>query len=228
MDEEETVKGPFTQEEKKRLREAHVCVIGCGGLGGYVTEMLVRAGVGTITVSDGDVFDESNLTRQLYSVRESMGRNKAEEAGRRAAQIDPDVRLEAVPEYLTAENAGRILSGGSVCIDALDGFEDRALLEKICREKGMPMVHAGISGWCGEAGVLFPGAHLPMLGTENSSAAHIPVPSFVPAWAAAVEVSECIKILLGRETALKNRILYFDLLEGESRVFDLRKDDDVS
>lgn len=138
MDEEETVKGPFTQEEKKRLREAHVCVIGCGGLGGYVTEMLVRAGVGTITVSDGDVFDESNLTRQLYSVRESMGRNKAEEAGRRAAQIDPDVRLEAVPEYLTAENAGRILSGGSVCIDALDGFETglcwkRSAGKKECR-----------------------------------------------------------------------------------------------
>ena len=73
----------LSKEENKSLRDKKVCVIGCGGLGGYIIEMLGRLGIGTIVAVDGDVFEISNLNRQLLSDVTNLGLNKATQAQKR-------------------------------------------------------------------------------------------------------------------------------------------------
>lgn len=211
----------FSALEEKRLSDSSVCVIGCGGLGGYVIEMLTRAGIGRLTAVDGDVFDESNLSRQLLADLSTFGKNKAQEAVRRAARINPAVQVKAVPAFFSEKNGRNILEGCDAAVDALDNQESRILLEKLCAEKMIPMIHGGVSGWCGEAGVIHPGYHIPV-SEEDPGGAHVPVPSFVPAFAASLEVSACLKYILGKEDILENQILFFDLLAGEFHILSLR------
>jgi tRNA A37 threonylcarbamoyladenosine dehydratase len=77
----------FSKEENELFRNKSVAVIGCGGLGGYIIEMLARLGIGNITVVDGDVFNETNLNRQLYSSPNVIGKNKALIAKNRIIKI---------------------------------------------------------------------------------------------------------------------------------------------
>lgn len=97
--------GPLTEEECLLLRQRRVFLAGCGGLGGYLLEHLLRAGVGAITVCDGDTIVPSNLNRQLLADMESLGRSKTEAACARAALVNPEAAVEARPVFLTADNA---------------------------------------------------------------------------------------------------------------------------
>ena len=84
--------GALTEEECAVLRGKTVFVAGCGGLGGYLIEMLLRLGVGEIRAADGDAFEASNLNRQLLSSPSALGQSKAEAAAMRAELVNPDVR----------------------------------------------------------------------------------------------------------------------------------------
>ena len=103
--------GALTEQECAQLRTKTVFVAGCGGLGGYLIEMLLRLGVGAIRAADGDVFEVSNLNRQLLSSTCNLGRSKAEAAKDRAAEVNPGVRFTAIPAFLTEENAAYIGEG---------------------------------------------------------------------------------------------------------------------
>ncbi|MBP8653810.1 MAG: ThiF family adenylyltransferase, partial [Proteocatella sp.] len=92
----------LTLEENISLRSKKIAVIGCGGLGGYIIEMLARLGVGTLAVADGDVFEESNLNRQLLSDTGVIGKNKALQAKIRISTINPDTEVIAFDRNLTA------------------------------------------------------------------------------------------------------------------------------
>ena len=99
--------GALTEKECTLLHTKTVFVAGCGGLGGYLIEMLLRLGVGTIRAADGDTFEASNMNRQLLSSPSSLGQPKAEAAAARAALVNPDVRFVPIPEFVTEENAFR-------------------------------------------------------------------------------------------------------------------------
>ena len=81
----------LTEAESELLRTKKVAVIGCGGLGGYIIEQLARLGIGTIRIVDGDVFEESNLNRQLFSDMNVLGKPKTEVSQARVAAVNPDV-----------------------------------------------------------------------------------------------------------------------------------------
>ena len=81
---------------QKKLQEAKIAVYGCGGLGGYVVELLARVGVGSLLLFDPDVFTESNLNRQLYATRQTLGQSKSAEAAKRVRLIRPQCEAVAV------------------------------------------------------------------------------------------------------------------------------------
>ena len=95
----------LTEAESELLRTKKVAVIGCGGLGGYIIEQLARLGIGTIRIVDGDVFEESNLNRQLFSDVTVLGKPKTEVSQARIAAVNPDVQVEALYGYLEEDNA---------------------------------------------------------------------------------------------------------------------------
>ena len=124
-----------------RLRGAHVAVFGLGGVGSYVAEALVRAGVGTLTLADGDSVAESNLNRQLVALRSTLGKNKAEVMAARAADICPQTEVRALPLYFNAESAARFrFEEFSYVADCIDRVSDKVLLIKSARAAGVPVL----------------------------------------------------------------------------------------
>ena len=91
------------EEKMERLRNAHVLVVGLGGVGAYAAEMLCRAGVGRMTIVDADTVQPTNINRQLPALHSTLGKPKAEVLAERFRDINPDVRLTVLPVYLKDE-----------------------------------------------------------------------------------------------------------------------------
>ncbi|MDF2881151.1 MAG: molybdopterin biosynthesis protein MoeB [Clostridiaceae bacterium] len=214
----------LSKDENDRLKEFKVCVVGCGGLGGYVIEMLGRLGIGNITAVDGDVFAESNLNRQILSSSETLGLKKAEEAKLRMEKVNSLIKVDAISEMLTEENALNILNNHHVVVDALDTIPARLLLQNSCKKLKIPMVHGAIAGWYGQVTTIFPGDdtlnkiyHRDKI-QDKGIEKEMGNPSFTPALAASIEVSEVIKLLIGRGELLRKKVLFIDLLSCEYDV----------
>ena len=207
----------------KKLAEAKVVVVGCGGLGGNIIEHLSRIGVGNITVVDGDVFDETNLNRQLLCTTENIGESKAFAAAERIRAIDPSIKVKAVSELLTSENARGILADADMVIDALDNIESRFVLEDAAAEAGIPLVHGAAGGWNYQAMIVMPGA-----GLLHSLYEGAPDPedrsvlAFAPAACAALQVSLAVSVLCGRGSELEGRLITGSLRDMHFDIFDLK------
>ena len=124
-----------------KLRAAHVAVFGLGGVGGHLCEALARAGVGELTVVDGDSVSASNVNRQIIATQATVGRPKAEVMAERILSINPDCRVHAVNLFYLPENADEIdLSQFDFIADAVDTVA--AKVELICRANaaGVPVI----------------------------------------------------------------------------------------
>jgi len=213
-------------EENDKLRTIKVCVVGCGGLGGYVIEMLGRIGIGHITAVDGDVFDETNLNRQLLSETNLIGISKAKVAFDRMQRVNPEIELIPVNAYLDSQNGKDIIKGHDVVVDALDNAPSKMLLKDICGKLGIPLVHGAIGGWYGQVACVFPGDNtLDMLYKDLDSEGierELGNPPFTPALIASIQASEVIKILIKRGDVLRNKVLYIDLLSMEFNIIEFQ------
>ncbi len=119
----------ITAEEMELLKKSRVCVVGCGGLGGYIIEMLARVGVGYIKAIDGDVFDETNLNRQLVSHSQNIGKSKVVETKRRIELVNPYICIEAIDTMIDKSNVLSLLKDHDVIVDALDNFKTRKIIQ---------------------------------------------------------------------------------------------------
>ena len=207
--------GALSEDECALLREKTVLVAGCGGLGGYLIEMLLRLGVGEIRAADGDRFEASNLNRQLLSAPALLGRSKAEAAAERAAAVNPDVRFVAVPEFVTEANVEALIRGCDAVLDALDNIASRKLLAKACAEAQIPMIHGAICGWTAQAAIVLPGdGMLDRIYPEGAALKSKASLSFTPPFCAALQTALCVRLLTGREVEA-GRLYVADLLDME-------------
>lgn len=126
----------------QKLKAAHVMVVGLGGVGGATAECLARSGVGKLTLADGDVFEPTNLNRQLFCTASTLGQNKALVAKARIAEIAPDTDVSAVSEYLTAKNIDAVLDGVGYCADAIDDIDNKVELIKACVARNTYVISA--------------------------------------------------------------------------------------
>lgn len=213
----------WTREEQRELGKKTVAVIGCGGLGGYVIEMLGRMGVGQIVACDGDVFVPSNLNRQLLSTEALMGTSKAQAAKERMQAVNSGIRVTVRDCFLDAENGGEILEGCDVAVDALDSPTGKLLLQNLCTRQGIPLVHGAVHGWFGQVSTILPGDQTldflypegAVVSTEEGN------PSFTPAMVAAIQAGEAAKLLLGKGGLLRGEVLLINLLHGEFETLQL-------
>lgn len=205
----------LTEEECLILRNKRVLVVGCGGLGGHIIDQLARIGIGFLRVADGDVFEPSNLNRQLLSRIPLLGVSKAKAAAEHISKINPDIEVEAIEDFMTSQNVHVLTAGCDIVIDALDNIPSRRLLAAACTEDGLPYIYGAIQGWVAQAGISMPGDSL--IGTLFPQEVEIQdksVLSFTPALCASIQVSLCVKLLLGRPVDT-GTIYYFDLLNYE-------------
>lgn len=207
---------PALSEDQCALLEAkRVAVIGCGGLGGHIIELLARIGVGHIVCVDGDVFDETNLNRQLLSQEALLDTSKALAAVERIQCINSRISCEGYPCFLKQDNAASLIQGCDLVFDALDNVDARRILEQACEQENIPYVHGAISGWYAQAAVCLPGQKLTrMLYPEDVVIKDKSVLSFTPALCASVQTSLGIKVLLGLPVT-SGTLYFYDLLNQE-------------
>ncbi|MDE6579376.1 MAG: tRNA threonylcarbamoyladenosine dehydratase [Ruminiclostridium sp.] len=129
------------EEKVDKLKNSAVAVFGLGGVGSYVVEALVRAGIGSLLLVDGDVIAPSNINRQLYALQSTIGRDKAEIARERCLDINPDCIIDARKAIVTADNIGDFpLENCSYAVDAVDDVRAKKAIILRCKELGVPVI----------------------------------------------------------------------------------------
>ncbi len=131
----------------ERLRAAHVCVVGIGGVGSWAVEALARSGIGHLTLVDLDDVCVSNINRQLHALEGTIGRPKVEVMAERARAINPACQTRPVTEFFTAETSDAILAHGfDYLVDCIDNVPNKCLLIARARDRQIPLVTTGAAG----------------------------------------------------------------------------------
>ncbi len=130
------------EEKLNILRNAHVLVVGLGGVGAYAAEMIARAGVGRMTIADADVVGESNINRQLLALTSTIGRNKSDVMAERLRDINPQIELNVITEYIRDEKTYELLDAAKYdyVVDCIDTLSPKVNLIAAALERGLPVV----------------------------------------------------------------------------------------
>jgi tRNA A37 threonylcarbamoyladenosine dehydratase len=124
------------------LKHKHVLIAGIGGVGSFVAEAIVRAGVGKVTFIDHDVVSESNLNRQLIALQSTIGKSKVEVMKQRALDINPDIKITIIKEFIRPENIEELLSRTSYnyVLDCIDSISSKVALVTACQKQQVPVI----------------------------------------------------------------------------------------
>lgn len=199
----------LSAKDQIRLLESKVTMVGLGGLGGNILEILARTGIGQIAAADGDVFEESNLNRQLLATTNETGRSKADAAIRHCREINPAVELEAQNKYLDGHDMDKLFKDADLVVDALGGLDSRLELQKAAARSNTPLVTGAMSGWTGYVGVVAPGGPGPaeLMGRGSADEDIQGCPSATVTTVAALMCAQAVKILLGSPVKTGSMIL---------------------
>jgi tRNA A37 threonylcarbamoyladenosine dehydratase len=130
------------KEKLERLAQSHVLVVGLGGVGAYAAEQVCRAGVGKMTIVDADSVNDTNINRQLPALHSTLGQSKADVMGKRLLDINPELDLTIIPEFLRDERTEEILSSArfDFIIDAIDTLSPKVFLLYHAFHRRIPVV----------------------------------------------------------------------------------------
>jgi len=223
------------EEGQERLLQSSVLVVGAGGLGSPMLLYLAAAGVGRIGVVDHDRVDLTNLQRQIVHATRNVGTLKVESARDTLAAVNPDVRIDAHPLRLAAENAAAIVSGYDLVADGSDNFATRYLLTDLCCRLQKPLVAAALSPFEGQLSTF-----RPYLGAGHPCYRCLfrepPPPDLVPRCEEAgilgavagvlgtLQAVEVLKELLGLGDSLDGTLLLYDALRARFHSIRIAKD----
>lgn len=223
-----------SKEDQEKFKNAKITVIGCGGIGGMTIEMLARLGIGELVLVDEDVFDVSNLNRQVLSTQDTINKKKSETAALRVKSINPEIGVEHYCEHVDCQNIDRLIGDSRLVVDALDNVLTRVIVTRKAREYRIPFVHGAIHGSMGQVTTFLPNTtsyeelfNLPSLGkdltddvteslknvTSGAPPAFGPTPNLV----SCLQAMEAYKIITGvGKVTVSPKLLTFDLLDLNS------------
>ena len=178
---------------------------------------------------DCDLVELSNLNRQVLHWEEDIGEKKPPFRTRKLAKLNPTINITPLFEKITENNVRDIIKGVNVVIDGMDNFETRFILNSGCVVEGIPFIHGGIYGFLGEITTIIP-RETPCLAcifpTVPKRGDTFPVFGTTPAFIAALQVAEAIKLLTGFGELLTNRMLYINSSTMEFNFCPLTKNPD--
>ena len=211
------------KEGQQKIRHKHVCIVGAGALGSASAEMLVRSGIGTLTIIDRDYVEWSNLQRQhLYTEADVLeALPKAIAAKKRLQAINRDVHIEAHVLDATPEQLAPLLKNVDVLLDATDNFDIRFILNDLSQKYCIPFIFAACVGSFGSTYTFIPGKtpclqcllkQIPITGATCDNEGIInPIIQVI----ASYQVNECFKLLVEDEAALRPTYLSVDLWNNQ-------------
>ncbi len=215
-------------EGQIKLLQSKVVIVGAGGLGGTVTELLARIGIGHLIVADGDSLKDSNINRHLLCHEKNLGQNKSQAAVERVRQINSGVEVDCFSQPVTEENATQLIRGTNVIVDALGEIGPRFILEAAAKKEGVPLVHGAIAGFYGQVTTILPEDEGLIRiygsrdrGPEFGSERDLGTPPTTASIVASFQAQEVIKVLLGAGNLLHNRLLTIDAESGNIEIINL-------
>jgi adenylyltransferase/sulfurtransferase len=201
-----------------KLKNAKVCVVGVGGLGNPITSRLAAMGVGTLRIVDRDVIELSNLHRQTIFDEDDVGQIKVEVAAKKLQKLNPDCTIEALAVSVNDYTALEVIEGCDVVVDALDSVNARYALNKACVKFNIPFVTGAAVGVSGQAFTIlpktsacyycmFPSLDEDSMPTCSIEGVHPSILSII----GGIEVTEAVKVVLGKKPSLSEKILHVDI-----------------
>jgi len=200
------------EEGQEKLKRSTVFIAGAGGLGSPVAIYLAAAGVGQLRICDSGTPELSNLNRQVLHSDVDIGRNKAISARETIARINPLVTVEPLEEHIVKENVARLVDNADIIVDCMDNFSTRHILNEYAFLKGLPFIHAGVTGMSGQITFI----HAPetpclfCFVPKSTPSAIFPIIGSTAGVIGTLEALETLKYLTGKGTLLKNRMLFWD------------------
>ena len=211
-------------EGQERLLAAHALIVGAGGLGSPVAMYLAGAGLGRLTICDGDEVDLTNLQRQVLHREARIGMNKARSAKIALAEINPDCQVEAIERRVGEADLADLVREADVVIEASDNFATRHAVNRACVAAGRPLVSGAAIRFAGQLSVFDtrdPGAPCyACLFPEDAGAveercATMGVFAPLTGTIGTMQASEAMLLVIRGKSALAGRLLLYDALMGE-------------
>ncbi|KGX92419.1 thiamine/molybdopterin biosynthesis protein MoeB [Pontibacillus halophilus JSM 076056 = DSM 19796] len=210
---------PIGKVGQEQLGASHVVIIGAGALGASQAEMLVRAGIGRVTILDRDYVERSNLQRQqLYTEADAEERlPKAVAAERRLRQVNPDVDVNGYVMDVGVEELERFVPEADVVLDATDNFDTRFLINDMAQKHEVPWIYGGCVGSYGLSYTIIPGESPCLrclldsvpIGGATCDTVGVIAPAVVTV--ASYQVTETMKLLVSDHASLRKKLVVFDL-----------------
>jgi len=186
-----------------KLQNAHVLVVGMGGVGSFAAEFICRAGVGQMTIVDGDVVDPSNRNRQLPALATTHGQSKADVMGARLLSINPDLKLHIRHEFITPDTAADLLSQPyDYIVDAIDSLTPKIHLIRAAKTRKMKIISS-----MGAGGKLDP-TQLKVV--DISKTYNCPFAQFIRQRLRKQGISRGLKVVFSPEVVIKESLMYTD------------------
>lgn len=220
-------------EGQQRLLDAHVLMIGAGGLGSPASLYLASAGIGTLTICDGDVVDLTNLQRQIVHREAAVGQPKVASARDTLLAINPRVNINAVQERVAGDRLAQLVAAADIVLDGSDNFATRHAVNRACVAARKPLVSGAGIRFDGQLAVfdlrsaqspcyacLFPES----AETEEMRCAVMGVFAPLVGIIGAMQAAETLKILCGAGESLNGRLLLLDALSMDVRTVKLQRD----
>jgi molybdopterin/thiamine biosynthesis adenylyltransferase len=218
---------------QRRMKEAKVLVVGAGGLGSPALLYLTAAGIGTVGLIDDDTVSVSNLQRQVIHTDARIGQPKVFSAEAAMKAINPHVAVRPYNRRLTAEDAAELFADYDLILDGSDNFDTRYLVNAAAVAAKKPLISAAITQWEGQIGLYDPARGAPCYACvfpERPAAGLAPscavagVMGALPGVVGSMMAVEAIKEITGAGETLRGRMMIYDALYGETRVFTVKRD----
>jgi len=218
-------------EGQQRLIDAHVMIIGVGGLGSFTSQYLAAAGVGKLTLVDDDIVELSNLPRQLIYSEKEVGLPKVYAAKERLQLMNKDCQINTFDKRLDTQEMQAMLSGVDLVLDGTDNFESRFLINKSCYQQKTPLLSAAVTQYAGQLSLFDYTEHSPCYeclysssGDQENNCAENgvlgPAAGIIASW----QALHAIQFLNGIETESLHRLLVMDMLTGLNRSIFIKND----
>jgi len=214
------------EEGQKKLKNANVLIAGIGGLGSISASYLVAAGIGHITIVDGDKVELGNLNRQILHWTGDVDKWKADSAFFKLREINPYCQITSLHEKIEDDNIMDLLGDCSIIVDATDNIQTRQVLNTASLKKRIPFIYGGVKEFNGMITTFVPGdtpcfecVFPAMVPGEKISGVFGPVPGVV----ASLQTIEVLKMLLGIGELMKGKLLHFSLSDMKIKVISIEK-----
>lgn len=216
---------------QRKIMQAKVLIIGCGGLGSPCAYYLASAGVGKIGLVDSDRVELNNLQRQILHSTHNVGRAKVESAKERLLSLNPDIQITTHHLRLTSENTLDVIKDYDLIVDGSDNFPTRYLINDACVISNKPLFHAAVLRFDGQATTIIPhqGPCYRCLFPEPPPPGAVPscqeagILGAVAGILGVIQSTEVLKYILGKGELLVGKLLVFNALEMSFRKVSIQR-----